>query len=124
MQIFRKNQRNQIFERFSAEGDQVMRTTVGFGAGASKLSIQAEVFQHTEAGTLRPIVTGRASGQGSKKPGLILGPAAGAGTAVLAVSGAVTVGGELAGQLKRDVDRLSELLSDRAVTFYEERGWR
>ena len=108
------------------EGSRVKRLLIGFGAGSSKLRARAQAYQMTEGG-LRLISKGEGEAHGSKMPGMA-GPAAVAGAtglvAGLAISGVMSVGREIKGPIRGDVERLAEHFTKRAVAFYTRQGWR
>ena len=108
------------------EGDEIKRTTVGFGAGAEDVSIMVQVYQMRKAGLMR-ISEVEAEAHGRKTPG-VAGPAAvavGAGmVAGLVVSSAMNVKSEaIDGSMQNTVDDLAEELVQRAVSYYKKRGW-
>lgn len=81
------------------EGSAAERMTIGFGAGASKLTTVVEGFQRTPQG-LRKLGSGSVSAGGGKTPGAAAGAAVALATANpigLIVSSAVKVGGEVTG---------------------------
>ena len=108
------------------EGSRMKRVVVGFGAGASKIRAELQVYQQTEIG-LRRLVEGEAEAKGSKKPGMAVpvgvGAAAGRAATSAAISGGITVATELAGGLEADAGRIAEKLAERAEALYRRRGW-
>jgi hypothetical protein len=108
------------------EGDEIKRTTVGFGAGAEDVSAMVQVYQMRKAGLLR-ISEIEAEAHGRKTPG-VAGPAVvavGAGmVAGLVISSAMNVKSEaIDGSMQATVDDLAEELVERTVNYYEKRGW-
>jgi len=108
------------------EGDEIKRTTVGFGAGAEDVSVMVQVYQMRKAGLLR-ISEVEAEAHGRSTPG-VAGPAAvavGAGmVAGLVVSSAMNVKSEAVdGSMQTTVDDLAEELVERTVSYYKKRGW-
>jgi hypothetical protein len=108
------------------EGDEIKRTTVGFGAGAEDVSIMVQVYQMKKPGLMR-ISEIEAEAHGRKTPG-VAGPAAvavGAGMVVgLVISSAMNVKSEAVdGSMQTTVDDLAEELVERAVNYYKKRGW-
>ena len=108
------------------EGDEIKRTTIGFGAGAEDVSVMVQVYQMRKAGLMR-ISEIEAEGHGRKTPG-VAGPAAvavGAGmVAGLVVSSAMNVKSEAVdGSMQTTVDDLAEELVQRTVNYYKKRGW-
>jgi hypothetical protein len=108
------------------EGDEIKRTTIGFGAGAEDVSVMVQVYQMRKAGLMR-ISEIEAEGHGRKTPG-VAGPAAvavGAGmVAGLVVSSAMNVKSEAVdGSMQTTVDDIAEELVQRGVNYYKKRGW-
>ena len=108
------------------EGDEIKRTTIGFGAGAEDVSVMVQVYQMRKAGLMR-ISEIEAEGHGRKTPG-VAGPAAvavGAGmVAGLVVSSAMNVKSEAVdGSMQTTVDDIAEKLVQRGVNYYKKRGW-
>ncbi len=108
------------------EGDASKRMTVGFGAGASEIHVEVQVYQQTEVGAQR-ISEVEAEASGSKMPGMAVpvgvGAAAGRAATSAAISGAMSVTREITGGMSADTRRLAEKIADRAKAFYEEHGW-
>ena len=102
------------------------RVVVGFGAGASAIRAELQVYQQTEVG-LRRLVDGEAEAKGSKKPGMAVpvgaGAAAGRVATSAAISGGISVVSELTGGLKADAGRIAEKLAERTEALYRRRGW-
>ena len=108
------------------EGDEIKRTTIGFGAGAEDVSVMVQVYQMRKAGLMR-ISEIEAEGHGRKTPG-VAGPAAvavGAGMVVgLVVSSAMNLKSEAVdGSMQSTVDDIAEELVQRGVNYYKKRGW-
>jgi hypothetical protein len=108
------------------EGDEIKRTTIGFGAGAEDVSVMVQVYQMKKTGLMR-ISEIEAEGHGRKTPGVV-GPAAvavGAGMVVgLVVSSAMNVKSEAVdGSMQSTVDDIAEELVQRGVNYYKKRGW-
>ncbi len=108
------------------EGSRMKRVVVGFGAGASAIRAELQVYQQTEMG-LRRLVDGEAEAKGSKKPGMAVpvgvGAVAGRAATSAAISGGITVATELTGGLEADAGRIAEKLAERAEALYRRRGW-
>ncbi len=108
------------------EGDQSKRMVIGFGAGASELRVDVQVYQETEFGARR-ISEGEADASGSKMPGMAVpvgaGAAAGRAATSAAISGAMSVTREIRGGMSADTKRLAEKIADRAEAFYQRQGW-
>jgi hypothetical protein len=108
------------------EGDEIKRTTIGFGAGSEEVSVMVQIYQMKKAGLMR-ISAIEAEGHGRKTPGVV-GPAAvavGAGMVVgLVVSSAMNVQSEAVdGSMQSTVDDIAEELVQRGVNYYKKRGW-
>ncbi len=108
------------------EGDEIKRTTIGFGAGAEDVSVMVQVYQMKKSGLMR-ISEIEAEGHGRQTPG-VAGPAAvavGAGMMVgLVVSSAMNVKSEAVdGSMQSTVDDIAEELVQRGVNYYKKRGW-
>jgi type IV pilus biogenesis protein CpaD/CtpE len=108
------------------EGDEIKRTTVGFGAGAEEVSVMVQAYQMKKTGLMR-ISEVEAEAHGRKTPG-VAGPAAvavGAGmVAGLVISSAMNVKSEAVdGSMQTTVDDLAEELVQRTVNYYKKRGW-
>ncbi len=109
-----------------SEGDAMGRTVIGFGMGSSKVRVQVQVYQMTAQGPRR-LSEGVAKATGSKKPGMAVpvagGAAAGAAATSAVISGGLSATSEIRAKIRPDVERLAELLSERAVEFYHSHGW-
>ncbi len=108
------------------EGDEIKRTTIGFGAGAEDVSVMIQVYQMKKSGLMR-ISEIEAEGHGRKTPG-VAGPAAvavGAGMVVgLVVSSAMNLKSEAVdGIMHTTVDDIAEELVQLGVNYYKKRGW-
>ncbi len=108
------------------EGDEIKRTTIGFGAGAEDLSAMVQVYQMRKAGLMR-ISEVEAEAHGRKTPGIAVPAAMTAGTGMVAglvVSSAMNLKSEAVdGSMQATVDDLAEELVERAVSYYKKRGW-
>jgi hypothetical protein len=107
-------------------GDETARVIIGFGAGAEKLTAQAQVYQAKENG-LQQVGSSEAEAHGRKTPG-VAGPAAvaiGAGMVVgVVVSSVMNIKSEaIDGSMKTNVSNLAEQFVKNAVRFYEQQGW-
>ena len=108
------------------EGDEIKRTTIGFGAGAEDVSVMVQIYQMKKTGLMR-ISEIEAEGHGRKTPG-VAGPAAvavGAGMVVgLVVSSAMNLKSEAVdGSMQSTVNDIAEELVQRGVNYYKKRGW-
>jgi hypothetical protein len=108
------------------EGDEIKRTTIGFGAGAEDLSAMIQVYQMRKAGLMR-ISEVEAEAHGRKTPGIAVPAAMTAGTGMvvgLVISSAMNLKSEAVdGSMQTTVDDLAEQLVERAVSYYQKRGW-
>jgi hypothetical protein len=105
------------------EGNQTMRTLVGFGAGASRVSTRAQAWMDGQL--VAEALTDAKSG---RKPGaaVTLGAGAAAGTAATAAAvaaGTTSVSELLLTTVEADAKRTARELADRIVLAYRERGW-
>jgi hypothetical protein len=109
------------------EGDQTMRTVIGFGFGSSQVRTHVQIYQGAY-GDARLVAEGDTVTQSGLKPGM--GPMVGvgaiagrAGTAA-AVSGATTVVSETFFQtVEADAKRTAKEIADHIARYYKERGW-
>ena len=108
------------------EGDEIKRTTIGFGAGAEDLSAMVQVYQMRKAG-LKRISEVEAEAHGRKTPGIAVPAAMTAGTGMvvgLVISSVMNLKSEAVdGSMQTTVDDLAEQLVERAVSYYKKRGW-
>jgi hypothetical protein len=108
------------------EGDMMGRTVLGFGAGSSQVRVQVQLYQMTASGPRR-LREGVAKATGSKKPGMAVpvagGAAAGSAATSAVISGGLSATSEIRAKVRPDINRLAELLSERAVEFYHRHGW-
>ena len=109
------------------EGDQTMRTVIGFGFGGSQVRTHVQMYQGSDSNA-RLVAEGDTVTQSGLKPGM--GPMVGvgaiagrAGTAA-AVSGASTVVSEVFFQtVEADAKRTAKEIADHIGRYYKERGW-
>jgi len=109
------------------EGDATKRVAVGFGSGASHLSVAAEGFQMTAQG-LRKLGGGKAESGGSKTPGGAVGVAAlvVTGNPVgLIVGGGAKAYGEYSGSSKIEgrAKETAKLIAEKVKPKFQEQGW-
>jgi hypothetical protein len=108
------------------EGDMMGRTVLGFGAGSSEVRVQVQLYQMTAFGPRR-LSEGVAKATGSKKPGMAVPVAGGAAMGTAATSavirGGLSATSEVRAKIRPDIDRLAEVLSEKAVEFYHRHGW-
>ena len=109
------------------EGDATKRVAIGFGSGASELSVAVEGFQMTAQG-LRKLGSGNVGAGGGKTPGAALGVVgliATANPAGLIVGGGMKAYGEYSGSSKiegRAKDTAKEI-ADVLKKRFQEEGW-
>lgn len=105
------------------EGNQTMRTLVGFGAGASEVRTEARAYM---AGQL--VAEADTVAKSGKKPGagVTLGAGAVAGTAATAAgvaAGTTGISEGLLTSVQADARRTGEELARRIRDAYQRRGW-
>lgn len=109
------------------EGSATKRVAVGFGSGASHLSVAAEGFQMTAQG-LRKLGGGKGEAGGSKTPGGAVGVAAlvATGNPVgLIVGGGAKAYGEYSGSSKIEgrAKAIAKEIADKLKPKFQEQGW-
>ncbi len=109
------------------EGSAAKRVAVGFGSGASELTVAAEGFQMTAQG-LRKLGSGTVRSGASKTPGGAMGVAAliATGNPVgLIVGGAAKAYGEFSGSSKIEgrAKAVAKAIADRLRVRFKEQGW-
>jgi hypothetical protein len=105
------------------EGNQTMRTLVGFGAGASHVTTRVQAWMDGQL-----VAEGETAAKSGKKPGaaVTLGAGAAMGTAATAaaVAAATTGASELfLTSVQADARRTGSEIADRVLRAYRERGW-
>ena len=109
------------------EGSATKRVAVGFGSGASELSVAVEGFQMTAQG-LRKLGSGNVDSGGGKTPGGAVGVAAliVTGNPVgLIVGGGVKAYGEYSGSAKIEgrAKATAKEIGDKIKPKFQEQGW-
>ena len=109
------------------EGDATKRVAVGFGSGASALTVAAEGFQVTAQG-LRKLGSGTVGSGGSKTPGGAVGVAAliATGNPVgLIVGGGAKAHGEYSGSSKIEgrAKATAKEIADTIRPRFQQQGW-
>jgi len=109
------------------EGSATKRVAVGFGSGASHLTVAAEGFQMTAQG-LRKLGGGQAEAGGGKTPGGAVGVAAlvVTGSPVgLIVGGGAKAYGEYSGSSKIEgrAKDTAKLIAEKLKPKFQEQGW-
>ena len=109
------------------EGDATRRVTVGFGSGASHLTVAVEGFQVTAHG-LRKLGGGKVDSGGAKTPGGAVGVAAliATGNPVgLIVGGGAKAYGEYSGSSKIEgrAKAIAKEIADALRKRFQEQGW-
>ena len=109
------------------EGSAAKRVAVGFGSGASHLTVAAEGFQMTPQG-LRKLGGGKGEAGGSKTPGGAVGVAALAVTGSpvgLIVGGGAKAYGEYSGSAKLEgrATDTAKLIAEKLKPKFQEQGW-
>jgi hypothetical protein len=105
------------------EGNQTMRTLVGFGAGASEVRTRVQAWMDGQL-----IAEAETQAKSGKKPGaaVTLGAGAAAGTAATAAvvaAGTTGVSELFLTSAEADAKRTAREVADRIVRAYRERGW-
>lgn len=105
------------------EGNQTMRTLVGFGAGASHVTTRVQAWMDGEL-----VAEAETEAESGKKPGaaVTLGAGAVAGTAATAAviaAGTTGVSELLLTSVEADAKRTADEIADRIIRAYRERGW-
>lgn len=105
------------------EGNQTMRTLVGFGAGASEVRTRAQAWMDGQL-----VAEAETEAQSGRKPGagVTLGVGAAAGTAATAAAiaaGTTGVSELFLTSVEADARRTGAEIADRIVRAYRERGW-
>ena len=109
------------------EGDATKRVAVGFGSGASHLTVAAEGFQVTAQG-LRKLGGGKGESGGSKTPAGAVGVAAVVATGNpvgLIVGGGAKAYGEYSGSSKIEgrAKETAKLIAEKVKPKFQEQGW-
>ncbi|MHC4493102.1 MAG: DUF4410 domain-containing protein [Planctomycetota bacterium] len=117
------------------EGDEVVRTVVGFGKGASRVEARLRAYQRTSSGN-RLLGTATMEAAGSRKPGVAVSGASAAitgGVTGLIFSGAMKVAdktgaddplpNEVKEGIRADVVRAARKVADLIQEKYQERAW-
>jgi len=105
------------------EGNQTMRTLVGFGAGASQVRTRTQVWMDGQL-----VAEAETEAKSGKKPGaaVTLGAGAAMGTAATAAALAAATTGVselLLTSVQADARRTGSEIADRILRAYRERGW-
>lgn len=117
------------------EGDEAVRTVVGFGKGASHVEARVRAYQRMSSGN-RLLGTATLEAAGSRKPGVAVSGASAAitgGVTGLVFSGAMKVAdktgaddplpNEVKEGIKADVVRAARKVADLIQEKYQERAW-
>lgn len=105
------------------EGNQTMRTLVGFGAGASHVTTRVQAWMDGQL-----VAEAETEAESGKKPGaaVTLGAGAAMGTAATAAAiaaGTTGVSELLLTSVEADAKRTAREIADRIIRAYRERGW-
>jgi hypothetical protein len=105
------------------EGNQTLRTVVGFGAGASQVRTRAQAWMDGQL-----VAEAETDAKSGKKPGAAVTLGAGAAMGTAATAAAVATGTTAISELaltsaEADAKRTARELADRIVRAYRERGW-
>jgi hypothetical protein len=109
------------------EGSAAKRIAIGFGSGASHLSVVVEGFQMTAQG-LRKLGSGEVDASGAKGPGVAVPLAAAIATgnpAALIVNTGMKVYGEKSGKSKVDgrADQTAKKIAEELKPRFRQQGW-
>ncbi len=110
-----------------SEGSAAKRVAVGFGAGASELSVAVEAFQMTAQG-LRRLGSGTGTSGGSKTPGAAVPAGVAVATANpigLVVATGIKGYGEASGssRIEGRVEKTAKLIAEQLEPRFREQGW-
>lgn len=105
------------------EGNQTLRTLVGFGAGASHVTTRVQAWMDGQL-----VAEAEVAAESGKKPGaaVTLGAGAAMGTAATAAAvaaGTTGVSELLLTSVEADAKRTAREIADRILRAYRERGW-
>ncbi len=105
------------------EGNQTMRTLVGFGAGASEVRTRVQAWMDGQL-----VAEAETVAESNKKPGAAVTLGAGAAMGTAATAAAVAAGTTgiseiLLTSVEADAKRTAGELADRIIRAYRERGW-
>lgn len=104
------------------EGNQTLRTLIGFGAGASEVRTEARAYMRGQL-----VASAMTIAEGNKKPGAAVtlgaGAAAGAAATAAVMATGTTVASELSSSVKADVKRTGAALAKQIHEGYVSRGW-
>jgi hypothetical protein len=105
------------------EGNQTMRTLVGFGAGASRVDTRAQAWMDGQL-----VAEAETVSKSGKKPGAAVTLGAGAAMGTAATAAAIATGTTAVSELaltsvEADAKRTAREIADRIVRAYRERGW-
>jgi hypothetical protein len=105
------------------EGNQTMRTLIGFGAGASQVRTRVQAWMKGQL-----VAEAETVAKSGKKPGAAVTMGAGAAMGTAATAAAVAAGTTGVSELlltsaEADAKRTARELADRIVRAYQERGW-
>jgi len=105
------------------EGNQTMRTLVGFGAGASEVRARAQAWMDGQL-----VAEAETQAEGNKKPGAAVTLGAGAAVGSAATAAAMAAGTTAVSELfltsvEADAKRTGNELGERIIRAYRERGW-
>jgi hypothetical protein len=105
------------------EGNQTLRTLVGFGMGASEVRTRAQAWFDGQL-----VAEAETAAKSGRKPGaaVTLGAGAAAGTAATAAAmaaGTTGISEALLTSVQADARRTGDEIAERIVRAYRERGW-
>jgi Domain of unknown function (DUF4410) len=105
------------------EGSAAKRVAIGFGAGASQLSVAVEGYQMTAEG-LRKLGSGTVDSGGSKGPGVAVAVATGNPLGLI-VSGGMKAYGEVSGSSKIEgrAEQTAKKIAEELKPRFRRQGW-
>ncbi|MCE0498740.1 MAG: DUF4410 domain-containing protein [Methylacidiphilales bacterium] len=102
------------------QGSRLLRSTVGFGAGGTKVETQVFVYNLADSATA-PFLTFETTGGSGASPGMVAtGPG---GAAVSVVSSAISGVGGVASGLTDDTKRTSRMITATLSNYMYTQGW-
>ena len=106
------------------EGNRTARTVIGFGAGASKVTADAELSYLAPGSKAKVLISYADTGKSKRTPGLAVGKAAGVAAAVTAATAGLHAYSEFHGAtVGADAKRLGEDLGKQLKQSFAALGW-
>ncbi len=107
-----------------SEGNKLKRAVIGFGAGASEVDSNVDVYHKTSSG-VQKILEFNTHADSGKQPGMaVMGPAGAAvGTPMMAVSAANIATKAHRSSFGRLQDRTAEEIVNQITAYFEQHSW-